>query len=270
MSDKDFNNFLNFKTLAIIQFVIIGSLIFALCLIATKKTKKIETVKVVKSVPIVSEYFPCKKGNTENKNILFLGNSITMHPIVSIWWGKWGMAASKRENDYVHVLSKKLSEKYNTYSTIVLFRDWEFMSHDRAETFDLLEPALTKKYDYIVVQLGENVDNKSSIKKDYDELIGFLKEKYPLAEIFVVGEYWKGKYIDTAKKETCKKFNVNYIDLKEMQTGLYDIKLNALVGGDDGEMHKIESTGVAKHPGDAGMEYIADKIYSSLIGQESK
>lgn len=44
--------------------------------------------------------------------ILFVGNSITKHgPAPEIGWhGNWGMAASREENDYVHVAVDMLSK----------------------------------------------------------------------------------------------------------------------------------------------------------------
>lgn len=40
---------------------------------------------------------------------LVIGNSITSHPINEYWWGEWGMAASKKENDFVHILGNLIN-----------------------------------------------------------------------------------------------------------------------------------------------------------------
>lgn len=47
-------------------------------------------------------------------NVLCLGNSITRHEYAESveWYSDWGMAASKAENDYCHVLESLLNEKY--------------------------------------------------------------------------------------------------------------------------------------------------------------
>ena len=46
--------------------------------------------------------------------VLFVGNSITRHePNPSLgWYGDWGMAASSKEKDYVHLVVAELDKKY--------------------------------------------------------------------------------------------------------------------------------------------------------------
>ena len=48
------------------------------------------------------------------KKVMFFGNSITRHePNASLgWYGDWGMAASSKEKDFVHLVVKALDEKY--------------------------------------------------------------------------------------------------------------------------------------------------------------
>jgi len=47
------------------------------------------------------------------RKVLFFGNSITRHaPKADIGWtGDWGMAASSRDKDYVHLVHRAMEEQ---------------------------------------------------------------------------------------------------------------------------------------------------------------
>ena len=40
-----------------------------------------------------------------------MGNSFTLHSVTDFWWGLWGMAATHRDSDYVHVLHRLITEQ---------------------------------------------------------------------------------------------------------------------------------------------------------------
>ncbi len=50
--------------------------------------------------------------------VLFVGNSITLHgPRPQIGWtNNWGMAASARDKDYVHLLQKRIVATAETHA----------------------------------------------------------------------------------------------------------------------------------------------------------
>ena len=53
-------------------------------------------------------------GDTEAKRILFVGNSITRHGVAPWigWNNDWGMAASAKEKDYVHLTASALQKRW--------------------------------------------------------------------------------------------------------------------------------------------------------------
>lgn len=73
------------------------------------KRKLIVSILIVTCFMTAILLYGCTKDSSNPyTRVLVLGNSITKHPITSYWWGEWGMAASKKENDFVHKLEKML------------------------------------------------------------------------------------------------------------------------------------------------------------------
>ena len=66
--------------------------------------------------------------SNEGLRVLFVGNSVTLHgPSEPIgWFGDWGMAASGKEKDYVHLVEDHIKTKYpNASFCICNAADWE-------------------------------------------------------------------------------------------------------------------------------------------------
>lgn len=210
--------------------------------------------------------------------ILFLGNSITLHPMCSYWWGEWGMAASARDRDYVHQLVTMEAEDYDVGYTVVNFSAWEAQSHDRAETLDFIASFLQKQYDYVIIQLGENISDDSTLESDYRELVNRINESQAEdgrpADILIVGGFWETDGTDGMKERVCGGLRdslsggIGFVDLEFLQNNAeYQSAIGNIVMGNDGREHTVEHEGVAKHPGDKGMEMIAKKIYEAMQGK---
>ena len=197
---------------------------------------------------------------------LAIGNSITVHYLADYWWNECGMAATSSENDYYHIVLNKLKERNSEVSSYACnFGSWEVLYTDRAETIDVLDCYLDESLDLITVQLGENVKNLDTFESDFEYLIDYIKAAAPSAEIIVIGDFWEIENRDAIKKKVSEKCNVKYISLNEIKDNKeYQCGMGTEVYGEDGKAHIVEHSGVAAHPNDKAMKFIADKIIENI------
>lgn len=201
---------------------------------------------------------------TDTFNYLAIGNSITSHGISSYWWNEGvGMAASKQDKDYEHVLGQMLGD--DTIVASMNFYDWEAQAYDRAETLVTLDSYLSANLNLVTIQLGENVKDTSTLESDYEDLINYVKSKAPKAKVAVIGEFWKDEEKDSIKKQASEVTGAIFIDLSSMwDDESFEAGMGTTVYGSDGQAHTIDHDGVAKHPGDKGMQKIAELTYSAI------
>jgi hypothetical protein len=219
---------------------------------------------------VSEEYLPIplpisgsKSVPSATKDILFIGNSITLYPATKDWWGSgWGCGATAAENDYVHLTVA--AKGYSSYDYMSL-RSWEFSSTRNYEVDDL-DPYITKyQYGTIVIELGENVKgHEDHFKEDLTDMITYIKTYNPNARIVMLDNFWPYKSIISTKKEVASEQGVTYVSLSDIQ-GVQDYMLQA---GDqyttpDGTVYTIGSF-LAGHPNDAGFAAIAQHLIGAL------
>ncbi len=199
-------------------------------------------------------------------NYLAIGNSITKHPIVDYWWNECGMAATSADKDYYHIVLKHLKEeKDDVSSNVYNFSIWETLFTDRAETIEVLDYYLDESLDLITIQLGENAQNLDTFESDFEYLINHIKEKSPAAEVIVIGDFWENGNRDEMKREAAEKCSVKYISLNEIKDKKdYMCGIGTVVFDEAGEAHTVEHSGVASHPNDEAMKYIAERIIENI------
>ncbi len=231
-----------------------------------RQTKAKYVMKICKDlitndVPAVGQL----KGNdcvsfetTENADIklLFLGNSITRHGKAENlgWCGDWGMAASSKENDYVHKLTSKFCQKGVKVSVCIAnLSDWE-----RTRNMDLLFTkylsALRFNADYVIVRLGENAcldKYLSEFELCYGELTDLFSRNG--AKIVLTDLFWEYEPFDNFVAELAKARGYAFAEIHDL-------------GNDDAmkAIGKFSHNGVAVHPGDKGMAEIAERIFRVL------
>lgn len=132
----------------------------------------------------------------------------------------------------------------------------------------LLDEYLHEELNLITIQLGENAQDITTFESDFQYLIHYIKEECPKAHIIVIGDFWRFKNRDKMKETVCKREKVEYVNLTEIKDNLeYYCGLGTLVYDKYGVGRKVSHSGVAKHPNDKAMRYIAQKILQLVINE---
>jgi len=199
-------------------------------------------------------------------NYLAIGNSITIHRESDYWWSDSGMAASRPENDYYHLVTDYLRQTYGEVgSYAVNYSQWEFQSYDRAETYSIIDPYLSPELDLVTIQLSENVTNMSTFESDFESLIQYVKLNAPNARILIIDDFWDDDSKSEIKEAVAGRTGVTFLPLDDIKDDPeYQCGENAVVYDSDGIEHVVDHEGVEQHPGDKGMQYIADAIINAL------
>ena len=163
------------------------------------------------------------------------------------------MAASSKENDYVHILMKKIAERYdNPAFCICQVAAWERDYKIGTTTHPLFENARNFNADIIIMRFIENCPWKGFdgevFKEELTKLLDYFNPNKK-AKIILTTGFWHhpgDKVIEELAKEK----------------GLPIALLGDL--GDDEKMKAVglfEHEAVANHPGDLGMKAMAEKIF---------
>jgi alpha-galactosidase len=197
------------------------------------------------------------------RKVLFLGNSITKHgPKADIdWSGNWGMAASAETKDYVHLVTKALTEKQGAAPEVLVknIADFEraYAGYDIATK---LKEAVDFQADLIILAIGENVpglktpEDKAKLQESVTKLLTTLKgDRKPT--IIVRSCFWANAAKDEALRGACTAVNGIHVDISTLSK---DEKNYAR------SERPYKHAGVANHPGDAGMAAIAEVMVKAL------
>lgn len=189
--------------------------------------------------------------------IMILGNSITYHePKPDIGWhGCWGMAASAKENDYVHKVIAEVRAIYpDAAFCIVQGSVWEVNYTDCSyeENF-----AQVKDFapDILISSLSANIPDSKFENKAYKENLKKLHCYLSTnkTKIFQLSAFFGNPDKNAAIKEYCDEENAHIVWVSDI---LQNVE-NRATG-------MFEHKGVQVHPGDKGMKLIAERILETL------
>lgn len=190
---------------------------------------------------------------------LAIGNSIAKHPITDFWWGEWGMAATSPEQDYVHQVAGYLRQ-YNSNVSVqsVYAAAWE-RSSSKSSMLSMFDGYMSSDLDLVTIQLGENVLDNTNADADLKNLVAYVQQRAPKAQIIIVGSFWENNLqFDAVKRNVAAACGLEYVDISAVRS--WRAGVGTVVSGADGAQHVITNQAVGEHPNDAAMKYIADRI----------
>lgn len=202
-------------------------------------------------------------GSLPVSRVVYLGNSITLHgPAPKIGWTlNCGMAASAPEKDYVHLLTAKLAKAAGGQPQIMVKNIADF--ERQFETYDLeagLKDELAFAPTIVIVAIGENVpaltsdDAKAKYQAAFARLLSTLK-KHGDPVLFVRSSFWADAAKDHGMEQASSQAGVVYLKIGDLGKNPANMASSE---------RKIEHAGVAAHPGDKGMQAIADALWTAI------
>lgn len=195
--------------------------------------------------------------------ILFLGNSITRHaPAEAIGWsGDWGMAASAKEKDFVHRVTHSLARVAGETPQVMIQNVAEFERQYATYDADVkLKDAFAFRADLVIVAIGENVpplDSEASTATFRNSLLkllrGFANDRD--STIVVRSCFWPNPAKDQVLKQVCQEVGGTFVDIGQLAQDEANFARSE---------RKFQHSGVAAHPGDRGMQAIADAVLGGI------
>ena len=201
-----------------------------------------------------SQYVTFEGLENNGLRVLFLGNSITLHGVLPEigWHNAWGMAASAKEKDYVHICYSHIQKTHPEASfCICQGAVWERDYKKGEDYFSRFQGARDYDADVIITKLSANTYPQEYVEalyiEEFGKLVDFLN-KSGRAKMIVCTEFFMHP-----AREALIKFAENrgysLCDLSDLGS-MDEMKAMGL----------FEHEGVAAHPGDLGMKTIAERI----------
>lgn len=196
-------------------------------------------------------YYEVAKGN--GIRVLFVGNSITKHsPKPEVGWNNnCGMAASSVDKDYVHILTSKIRE-YHTNAAVSILQVARYeMDFEHIDEIPGFFEAAEFKPDIVTMFFGANVNKAYDTAENHTKTFGKAVED--LRNLLDSGNTFflisQGFYIrpvlDAEKEAVAKKYGDAFVNMEDIR-------------------QREDTHGQFNHPGDVGMQAIADRFWEVL------
>ena len=195
--------------------------------------------------------------------VVCLGNSLTHHgylPDVE-WYSDWGMAASKPENDYCHVLEREL-QAYNKRTRVHPQNIYPFERNPYCDIDSLIGKTCAEA-DIIILRIAENVNDIDAFKKNFPRLVEYCLGITP--HVIVSGAFWPHEKKERILVSAAERHALEFVPLSWItyQSDVYPKKGDILYDI-DGKQYPITKEFIITHPNDKGMRAIATALLRAI------
>lgn len=214
------------------------------------------------SIKIAVFIFFCISAQAQNYSlkVAILGNSITQHgPLPDNgWFGNWGMAASAKEKDFVHLIDKELKNiSPNIELKYLNIADFEKnyksfkINTDEITAFREFAP------DLLLLRIGDNLPDSQldtpEFHKSLQALIDYVANGREEMKVILTNSFWTNPYRDYALESFIGTKPYHFADLK----GIYAEPANTATDF-------FKDINIARHPSDLGMAAIKERIWKVM------
>ena len=197
--------------------------------------------------------------------VLFIGNSITVHPVLPRvgWTNFWGMAASAKEKDYVHLVTAGIERETGRKADLLVRNLAAF--EEKFATYDLglVDDLVAFNPDYLVVALGENVPvlatdgDKTAYRAAFKRLLSLFVGGGRRPKAVVRGSFWPNPERDALMFGAAAELGIPFVAAARTD--------------ESWEAHGLfADEGVAYHPCDKGMAELAKIILAKLFPESQE
>jgi hypothetical protein len=197
-------------------------------------------------------------GNMQQiQRITFIGNSITQAGNMPSygWYGYWGVAASQADRDYVHRVQLGITARQGSIPEIQIINSDLHLIDTQTYT-----EVVTFAPDLIVVEMGDNASTELP-QTAYDDAYNTIRNAAPNTRIIATG-LWHGVMNDIREariKVAALKNNIEFISITDLDTDANQVRSE----------NRCSNYAVCWHPGDKGMQAIADRLLAVIYGDQT-
>ena len=191
--------------------------------------------------------------------VMFVGNSITRHAALESigWFYDWGMAASKKENDYVHkVMSGILKKQPDAAFCVVQAAVWE--CNYTSKDYDMwFATAKNFRPDIIICSISANIQDSlfehDKYVENIDSLLTYLAGGNEDVKIFHSSSFFDNTAKNAAIRSYTEKSGATLVYISDVKND----ESNLAIG-------QWEHEGIQVHPGDKGMAELATRYLKAI------